>query len=466
MFIGRQQELKKLNKMYESGQFEFAVIYGRRRVGKTTLIKEFCKGKKAIYFIAREANDLINIENFSTDVFTVTSKESEGNVFFSNWEKAFEYIYRISCDERIVLVIDEYPYLAQSNRSISSIIQAHIDMRLKDSKLFLILCGSSMSFMEYQVLGYKSPLYGRRTAQFKIKPFTCFESAEFMNEFNYEDEAVLYGITGGIPEYLSRINQNLSVKENIKELFLNESGHLFEEPTNLLKQELREPATYNGIIEAIAKGASKLNEIATKNGIESNKCAKYISALMALGIVKKEKPLTEDESRKSIYLLEDQMFRFWYKFIPTNMSSIATGLSDIVYEKAIAPQLSDYMGQIFEQMCTQYLMKENAKPALPFVFGRIGRWWGNNPVQKRQEEIDILAVDEKNAIFGECKWKNEPIGIGVLNELIKKSENFKQYKNKYYMLFSKAGFTKELKDAVVSMENVGLIDLNKLFQVV
>ena len=130
MFVGRQQELKKLNMMYESGQFEFAVIYGRRRVGKTTLIKEFCKGKKAIYFVAREANDIINIENFSADVFTVTSKESQGNVYFSNWEKAFDYIYKISNDERIVLIIDEYPYLAQSNRSISSIIQAHIDMRL------------------------------------------------------------------------------------------------------------------------------------------------------------------------------------------------------------------------------------------------------------------------------------------------------------------------------------------------
>ena len=143
--------------------------------------------------------------------FTVTSKESEGNVYFPNWEKAFDYIYKVSCDERIVLVFDEYPYLAQSNRSVSSIIQAHIDMRLKDSKLFLILCGSSMSFIEYQVLGYKSPLYGRRTAQFKIKPFTYLESAELLRGFNDEDKAILYGITGGVPDYLVRIGLNISV---------------------------------------------------------------------------------------------------------------------------------------------------------------------------------------------------------------------------------------------------------------
>lgn len=204
-----------------------------------------------------------------------------------------------------------------------------------------------------------------------------------MDGFNAEEQAVLYGVTGGVPEYLARIRLNLSIKENIENLFLSESGHLFEEPVNLLKQELREPVIYNGIIAVIANGVSKLNEIATKNGLESNKCAKYISALMALGIIKKDKPLTEDEGRKSIYLLDDQMFRFWYRFIPSNMSSIATGLSDIVYDKAVAPQLSIYMGQIFAQICTQYFIRENSKLTLLFVFGRIGKWWGNNPDKKR-----------------------------------------------------------------------------------
>lgn len=464
MFIGRLQELKKLNQMYRSGQFEFAVVYGRRRVGKTTLIKEFCKGKKAIYFMAREANNLINIENFSTDVFAVTAPESGGNVFFSNWEKAFDYIGKISREERIVLVIDEYPYLAQSNRAISSIIQAHIDTELKNGRLFLILCGSSMSFMEYQVLGYKSPLYGRRTAQFKIRPFMYDESAEFVNEYCNEDKALIYGITGGIPDYLARIEKDKSVRENIENLFLSEYGRLFEEPVNLLKQELREPATYNGIIAAIAKGASRLNEIATRNGLESNKCAKYLSALLALGIVKKHKPVTEDEGRKSIYLLDDQMFRFWYRFIPSNMSGIATGPANIIYDKAIAPQLSNYMGQIFEQMCTQYLQRKNSELALPFVFGRIGSWWGNNPEKKRQEEIDILAIDNESAIFGECKWRMETVGIGVLEALIEKSALLKQFKNKFYMLFSKSGFTGELEREAAKMADVELVDLLKLYE--
>lgn len=462
MFVGREQELNKLNRMYSSNQFEFAVIYGRRRVGKTTLIREFCKDKKSIYFIAREANDIINIENFSRDVFAITAKESEGTVVFSNWEKAFEYLYNISKNERIILVIDEYPYLAASNRSISSTIQAHIDINLKESKLFLILCGSSMSFMEYQVLGYKSPLYGRRTAQFKIKPFTYYESVKLLDGFNNEEQAILFAITGGIPEYLVRINTSLSLENNIKDLFLDESGHLYEEPTNLLKQELREPSTYNGIIEAIAYGASKLNEIATKNGMESNKCSKYITALMALGIVKKEKPINENNSRKSIYLLEDQMFRFWYRFIPKNMSSIVSGLGDIVYSKYVLPQLNNYMGLAFEIICTQYLIKKNKELALPFVFGNIGRWWGNNPKKKRQEEIDIIAVDDENIIFGECKWRNEPVSIKIYNKLIEKSELIKGYENRYYYLFSKVGFTNKLMEEAEKL-NVVLVDLDSIY---
>ena len=157
------------------------------------------------------------------------------------------------------------------------------------------------------------------------------------------------------------------------------------------------------------------------------------------------------------------MFRFWYRFIPGNMSSIVSGLSEIVYDKAVAPQLSNYMGQAFEQICTQYLIRENSKRSLPFVFGSIGRWWGNNPNKKRQEEIDILAIDEDNAIFGECKWKNELIGISVFYELVENSKLFKQYKNKYYFLFSKTGFTKELEDSYAKMNNLELVDLRKIW---
>lgn len=240
---------------------------------------------------------------------------------------------------------------------MTSMIQAHIDHEWQQSKLFLILCGSSMSFMEHQVLGYKSPLYGRRTAQFKILPFDFFESLPFLAAFEPEDQAILYGITGGIPEYLNKIQQQLSVKENILSLYLSPDGLFFEEPGNLLKQELREPATYNGIIEAIARGASRLSDIAAKNHMESNKCAKYITSLINLGLIKKEIPVTETVSKKSIYLLEDQMFRFWYRFVFPNMSNIVSGLGEQVYSYDVEPQLTTYMGLVFEQICMQYMLR-------------------------------------------------------------------------------------------------------------
>jgi AAA+ ATPase superfamily predicted ATPase len=454
MFYGREKELKKLNNMYDSNKFEFAVFYGRRRIGKTTLIREFCKDKHAIYFVAREASGEVNLQNFSNDVFGVTDRNKMGNIYFHDWEKAFEYIGNISKEERMILVIDEYPYLAENLTLISSVIQAHIDMKFKDGKLFLILCGSSMSFMENQVLGYKSPLYGRRTAQFRVKPFTYFQSLPFMEGYDDEDKAVFYGITGGIPEYLSKINNRLSLKENIIALYLNDSGALYEEPTNLLKQELRELATYNGIIDSIAAGASRLSEIASKNSMESNKCAKYLSSLISLGIVKKEIPITEKTSKKSIYLLKDQMFRFWYRFVFPNMSLIASGFGEEVYNAKIESQLNSFMGLTFEEICKQY-MYQNIKSA-PFFFGNIGRWWGNNPKLKRQEEIDLMAFEDDNVIFGECKWTNSLVDTDVLNDIVTQSEIF-HYKHIYFYIFAKRGFTDHCIKKAKDMGNVNII---------
>jgi len=456
MFVGRSAELKKLSEMYKSEKFECVIIYGRRRVGKTTIIKEFIKDKRAIYYVAREVDGLINLRGFSNEVYSVTAKELVKNSYFSDWEKAFDYIYQISKDNRLVLAIDEYPYLAEGYRPISSILQANIDSQLKDSKLFLILCGSSMSFMENQILAYKSPLYGRRTAQFKITPFSFFESLPFFKAFSVTDKAVLYGITGGIPEYLSLIDPSKSLEDNIIDLFLTTSGYFYEEPSNLLKQELREPVTYNGIIQAIAEGASRLNEIATKCGIESNKCAKYLNSLISLGIVKKEIPITEASSKKSIYLLDDMMFRFWYRFVFPNMSGIVSGLGRRIYDFEIMENLPAFMGLIFEEICRQYIIEEAKKDALPFFIGKIGRWWGNNPRHKRQEEIDILAYRKDSALFCECKWTNAPVGIDVLNDLEAQSELF-SYTKKWFWLFSKTGFTDKLAIEAEVRGNVRLI---------
>ena len=453
MFFGRESELKKLDEMYHSGNFEFAVIYGRRRVGKTTLIRQFVKDKKTLFFVASESTALVNLVSLSVCI----GKESSAPVY-RDFESALKAVFDIAKDERVVFVIDEYPYLADAERGVSSLLQILIDHNRESSKLFLILCGSSMSFMENQVLGNKSPLYGRRTAQFRILPFTFFDALPFYDNFDPMDRAVLYGATGGVPEYLSKIDRTKSIRENIFNLFLQTSGSFFEEPSNLLKQELREPATYNAIIQSIAWGASKLNEIATKSGIESNKCAKYLTSLMILGIVKKEYPFGEEKSKRSIYKLQDQMFRFWYRFVYPNLSAITAGLGDMVYEHEIAPELNAYMGHIFEDICKQWFFKLAKENLLPFYVGNFGRYWGTNPLTKTQEEIDIMATRKNDALFAECKWQNTPVGIEVYYALKQKSGKFR-FQNPYYFIFSKSGFDSKLQKLSQSDKFLRLVSL-------
>ncbi len=439
MFVGRDRELQKLEEAYGRNSFEFAVFYGRRRIGKTTLIRQFLQGKDSIYYAAIEGTAQDNLEGLSRALLTQTAPGIAAPVF-RDYETLLQYIDQICHTRRLILVIDEYPYLAASFPAISSMLQSHIDQCWKDSRLFLILCGSSMSFMENQVLGYKSPLYGRRTSQFRIQPFTYFESRAMLSGFPDTEQAVLYGITGGVPEYLSRIHPDRSLDDNIVRLFFDESGRLFEEPSNLLKQELREPATYQSIISAIAGGASRLNEIAAKTGLETSGCSSQLASLISIGLVRKETPITEGaSSRRTLYRLADHMFLFWYRFVRPNISAIAQGMGEPLYYMAVKPAIDSFMGSIFEEICRQYLYLPCIYPSLPFPFGNIGRWWGTNPAKKCQEEIDLMSVQGHSALFCECKWRNETVGPDTVEKLIERSELF-SYPDKWHILFSKSGF--------------------------
>ncbi|ADQ08252.1 DUF234 DEXX-box ATPase [Caldicellulosiruptor hydrothermalis 108] len=443
MFVGRKYELETLNRLYNEDKFHFVVVYGRRRVGKTTLLTEFCKNKPSIFFVAEEYNDKISLESFSDKVlsyFNLGGLISQ----FESWEKAFIFLAQQAKDKRLVVVIDEFPYIVNANKSIPSLLQNLIDHHLKNTKLFLIVCGSSVSFIEKEVLSYKSPLYGRRTAQLIVEPFSFFESREFFPNYSFEDQVIAYGVLGGIPQYLIIIDSTKDIYENIKTKILDKSSYLYEEPKLLLRQEVREPALYNSIIEAIATGSSKLNEIATKVGVEVDKCAKYISVLIDLKILERVTPLfSEAKSRKSIYRIKDNFFRFWYRFVFTNKTLIEQGLIDEVVENKIKPSMNEFIGEVYEQICMDYLKVLNKEKRLPFIFENIGKWWGNNPYKKREEEIDIVAFDNDNILFGECKWRNQKVDMSVLNNLIEKSMIF-NYSEKFYVLFSKSGFTDEV----------------------
>ncbi len=460
MFIGRKRELHTWSRLYHSDQFEFVVIYGRRRVGKTALIGKFTEDKKNIYFTGIESSEKQNLQNLTQSILEYIG-ETVSDISFQSFQAALEYIFRLSENERIIMTIDEYPYVARSSLSLASTLQLLIDKYKDRSKLMLILCGSSMSYMEDNVLAYKAPLYGRRTSQMKIQPFDFFETCQYFQKFSSEEKALIYGIAGGTPQYLFQMNDELSIKENIKNTFLDPTSFLFEEPVNLLKQEVREPSVYNAVITAIAAGSSKLSEISTKIGESTSICSAYIKNLVSLGIIKKEMPYGENTSKKTIYSLEDNMFRFWYRFVPNNSSIIARGASDLAY-KRIEPFLSDYMGGIFEEICKQYLWKLLLSEKSPIEFNDLGRWWGNDPKQKKQVEIDIIgSADKYTALFGECKWTNEKVDLNVLDTLIERSNLF-TYSNKYFYLFSKSGFTKSCIDKASSMPQVNLITYSQI----
>ncbi len=446
MFYCREEELGAMNRRYERGNFECIVIYGRRRVGKTSLINEFCRDKPVIYFSALHASAQENLEELSRAIYTFRNPGAPGAPSYRSYADALDEITRIARQQRLIFVIDEYPCLAKAQSSISSRLQHLIDHEWQDSGLYLILCGSSMSFMEYQVLGYESPLYGRRTAQFKLQALTYREMTAFHPQLSCADQALLYGVAGGIPHYINKLEVEDSIDKALLENLFNTSSYLFEEPENLLKRELREPAVYNSIITAIAGGASRASEIASKAGLESSVCAKYLRVLMELGILKKEMPIEEKSTKKTIYSIEDNFFRFWYRFVPGNRSVISAGRIRQIYERAVKQYYPDYMGLIFEKMCREYLQRYAQN--LPVVPGEIGQWWGTDPELKKEVQIDIVgtSLESGEYLIGSCKYCSEKIGVDELELLRRYASVFRKGGRFHYCIFSKGGFTPGLLD--------------------
>ncbi|MDR2570401.1 MAG: ATP-binding protein [Oscillospiraceae bacterium] len=461
MFIGRQKELKTLQEHYSKNEFTFIPIYGRRRVGKTQLIEEFIRNKRAIFFTAvNKGTYKNNIELLSKAIF----EGSENSPVYNNFYDVLDGIYQIAQKEKLIFVIDEFPYLAQSEESIISILQQFIDLKFLKTNMMLILSGSSLSFMENQVLGYQSPLYGRRTGQIKLLPLDFQTARQFAPNLPKLDQAVMYGVTGAIPKYLSLFNGGLSLDENVRGQYFDRNAYLFEETDNLLKQEFKEPALYQSIITAIASGGSQMKDIRGKVGEESSTVATYMKSLLDTGIIKKEIPaMDKPGSRKTIYRLEDGMFRFWYRFVYPNVSLIALDKGSMVYER-IKPQITGFMGEVFEKLCIEYMWSIYSE--LPFGFQNISRWWGNNPELKSQTEIDFIAYgeNEEQVIFGECKWRNEELDVGIVKDLIERCRMFRQYRQKYYYFFSKSGFTLGVHELAKGRSDIRLITFKDMFE--
>lgn len=459
MFIGRKRELEILEKRYESKRFEFIAVYGRRRVGKTTLINEFCRGKKAVSFLSTRESKEIIIREFCSLLHSCLCPDKI-IPSFSDFSSLFSY-YDQYMNDGLIIVIDEFPYMAESDKAISSILQKFIDTSWKKKNITLILCGSSMSFMEEQVLNEKAPLYGRVTAQLKLEAFSLQDMKQYGWRYSNEDLASLYAVTGGIPDYLAQVNPELPIEENISKMFLDSSSKLFNEVDNLLKEEFREPRIYSSILKAIANGKTSLNEISQYVGIASVAVQPYLTKLMSIGIVSRLSPVGSGiRERNNIYVIQNSFFVFYYRFISANLSFINSGNADIVLDR-IEEGFSNYMGPVWENICTKWFFVKDTIKTLPFIFDSIGRWWSGNKATRKQTELDILAFNDDSAIIGECKWWNSKVPCDVYYKLLKNSEVVNK-QSKYYFLFSKSGFSDELIDLAKKDAKIRLISLDEV----
>ena len=446
MLIGRQNELRKLDSIYNSDKFECVIVHGRRRSGKTALLREFMAGKKAVYFSAQETCSIDNFENLAACISIGLREPIPSEMRLDNFEDIITYIGSLAYSERILLIIDEYQFLVSGVRGISNLICKQIDESVGKSKLMLIICGSSEPLMDSETLGYNCPFHGRRTAQINVEPFSFFETKRLYTAFSPFDIAIVYGLTGGVPKYLELMNPELTIEDNVRKNFFDTSAFLFEEPSNILRREIRDPTYYNAILRAVSIGLTKNSEIASAVGLETSACTAYLKNLMALGLIGKYTPVTEKAGKKTIYEIEDNMFRFWYRFVHGNMSLIQSGMAERIW-RSVAREMSSFMGKVFEDICRQWLTSRNEADRLPIKFVEMGRWWGVDPVWKSNTSIPIIAyADDNSAIFADCEWSEEPTKIAALNSLFERSRLFR-FTNRYLYMFSRSGFSDECTEA-------------------
>ena len=464
-FLGREKEILDLEKEY-ARDGGFVVIYGRRRIGKTTLIKQFIKSKTAFYFLATKEVESQSMKRFAGVIARTTGNSVMQKAAFSDWLDLFQAVADYKPNEKKVLVIDEFPYLVKVNDSFPSIIQNAWDEILKDSNVMIILCGSLISMMKKHALSYESPLYGRRTAQMRIAPLP-FTTVYENQKLSFEEAAEQYSITGGVPKYMEFFSDGQPLYEQIKENVLSKNSFLYEEPNFLLTDEVQVPTNYFSIIKVIADGNHKLGTIAGILGLETSALTPYLKTLSELGFIEKQVPVTEknaEKTRKGLYFISDNFLRFWFRYVYPykgeleidNMQISLDELDKDFKEKFVAFAYKDICKEIFARLCSD--------KAIDFTPSKIGSYWLND--KSGNTQIDVMAVDtvNKRLFAGECKYHNQPVDADVYFELVKKVDNSAEIKSAFkgytviYGVFSKSGFTSRMTDISNSNPNLFLIN--------
>ncbi len=448
IFKDRKAELAALNAEYRKKGARLIVIYGRRRVGKTTLIKEFFKGKRGVYFLADKQLEPGLIGRLRNSVSEHLAAPHLKEIDFKSWDSLFDYwLSNETFSKKTVFVIDEFQYLARVNNAFPSIFQRIWDEKLKEKNIFVILCGSLINMMYSTTLSYKSPLYGRRTGQIKLEPVRFAKVAEFFPRISTEKLIEFYSVLGGVPKYIEIVNPGKSLLENVRKHILSKNGYLYAEPRFLLSEEVTETATYFSILKTIAEGERKMGNIASRLQVSTQNLTGYFNMLIDLGLIERQIPVTEDmpeKSKKGLYFIKDNFFRFWFRYVFAHQSYLEMDNTEYVIRKLKA-DFDQFVSLAFEDIVQDMLFSGSMRKLLPFAPERWGRWWD------KKDEIDIMAINskEKKAFFVECKWSRNPVDINILQDLKRKADRVMWLKNErkdYFAIISKKGFTKRLKE--------------------
>ncbi len=461
MFINRKAELELFARLYASERAELYVLYGRRRVGKTELLRAFCEEKPHLFFIATLDTDSEQLATFSQQIWAFTHPETPDGFTFPSWDAAFSALADLP--GRPLIILDEFTYLMGGNKAIASILQKVWDERLKQTRVKLVLCGSYIGMMETEVLGYQAPLYGRRTHSTLLEPLDLPSAAQFFPNYAPEEQFLAWALLGGMPYYLRAFDDSQDIFINIRKRILDaQGGELFNEPRLLLMEELREPRNYFSILRAIAQGNTRLNEIAQASGVGTvNTVARYLDLLQQMRLVTRRVPASEyqpEKSKRGLYQIDDHFLRFWFRYVHPNQGSLSLGLADAVLEQRIRPDLEHFVAGAFEEASRQHIAWLARQGQLPFLPERIGAWW------EREAEIDVLALSraEGQALVGECKWSLNPIGTNILEQLKQKAQAFTgEIHQMRYALFSRSGFTPAL-EAQAQAEGTALYKLDEI----
>ena len=456
VFIDRTPELSTLKSEYDKKGAGLIVIYGRRRVGKTTLIREFLKNKQHLYFLADKQVETELIGRLRNSISDYLKDPHLLEIEFKTWDSLFDYWVRhADFSQKVVFVVDEFQYLASVNNAFPTIFQRVWDDKLKERNILVILCGSLINMMYSTTLSYSSPLYGRRTGQIKLDPVSFKYFHNFFPHVSDEKLVELYGVIGGIPKYIEIFNPQKNVFENIREHILEKKGYLYAEPRFILSDEVSETTTYFSILKTIASGQHKMGNIASRLMTSTQNLTGYFNMLIDLGILERRVPVTEampEKSKMGLYFIKDNFFRFWFRYVFANQNYLEMENTDYVFRK-VKDEFDEFVSLTFEDIAANIFFEQKAIRSLPFEPEKWGRWWD------RKNEIDLVAINssEKKALFIECKWSKRRVDVDVLTDLKYKALQFAWFKGErqdYFAIISRKGFTKRL---VEMAEEEGII---------